>query len=80
MNPLPSDGWKSRKVIVGIAVFGVLALGGFACMLLEAPGGGGTPIATFDQWSGLMKVVVPSVLVPLFGALGMDKLAEAKRE
>jgi hypothetical protein len=80
MNPLPSDGWKSRKVIIGITVFAVMAIGGFACMLLEAPGEASTPIATFDQWAGLMKFTVPGVLVPLFGALGMDKIAEAKRE
>jgi hypothetical protein len=80
MNPLPSDGWKSRKVIIGITVFTVMAIGGFVCMLLEAPGGTGAPIATFDQWAGLMKFTVPGVLVPLFGALGMDKIAEAKRE
>ena len=78
-NPLPSDGWKSRKVIIGAATMGVLVVLSFMCLFIKTPGAT-TAIATFDQVSGFWQILVPSVLVPLMGALGLDKLAEAKRE
>ena len=74
MPPLPSDGWRSRKVLVGAAVLGVGTAVATVAMFVGDP-----PIASFDQWASYMQVQVPSVLVPLFGALGLDKLAEAKR-
>lgn len=77
-DPLPSDGWKSRKVIIASASMLLMISLSFACMFVAKPGGS-EPIATFDQVSSLWQIMVPSVLVPLFGALGLDKLAEAKR-
>jgi hypothetical protein len=74
---LPHDGWRSRKIIVGMSILGVLSTVGAACMFILTPGAE-TPIASFDQWSGFVKVIVPSVLVPLFGALGVDKIAESR--
>ena len=74
---LPHDGWRSRKIIIGLTVLGVLSGLGAVCMFVAQPGAE-VPIATFDQWAGFVKVLAPGVLVPLFGAMGMDKLAEAK--
>ena len=50
---------------------------GFACMFITAPGSE-APVATFDQWKSLATMVTPSIVVPLFAALGLDKLAEAR--
>jgi hypothetical protein len=75
--PLPSDGWRSRKVWVGAGVLLLLVGLSFACLFVQAPGKE-EAIATFDQVSSVWQVVVPSVLVPLFGALGWDKHNEAK--
>ena len=77
MKALPHDGWRSRKIIIGLSVLGVLSGLSAVCMFISAPGSD-APIATFDQWAGFVKVLAPGVLVPLFGAMGMDKLAEAK--
>jgi hypothetical protein len=76
-TPLPHDGWRSRKVVVAIVVCTVVLGLGFVCLFIPKPGGDGT-IATFNQWVTLTTVVVPGVLVPLFGALGLDKLAQAR--
>jgi hypothetical protein len=68
---LPHDGWKSRKVWIGLGVLGVLFAGCGAALI------GG--YATFDQVADLLKWGVPSVLLPQMAALGMDKIAESKR-
>lgn len=69
--PLPTDGWASRKLIVGVGT--LVALAGVASVALFSG------FADFTQWAGFLQWLVPGVLVPLFGALGIDKLAEAKR-
>lgn len=74
---LPHDGWGSRKIIIAGALLAVLV--SIATYALFSETGSGGAYASFDQWSGFMQLLVPSVLVPLFGALGLDKVAEAKR-
>jgi hypothetical protein len=65
-------------VIIGCAVVGLMIGLPFACLLLTAPGAT-APIATFDQVTSFWQLAVPSVLVPLFAALGYDKRLEAGR-
>ena len=78
-GPLPTDGWRSRKIIIGAATLGLLIVLSFSCLFIKSPGTE-VAIGTFDQVSGFWQILVPSVLVPLMGALGLDKFAEAKRE
>jgi len=65
-TPIKHDGWRSRKVLVGLVVLAVLIVIATAAMFWPEQ------IATFDQWSGFMQILVPSVLVPLFGAMGWE--------
>ena len=74
---IPHDGWKSRKVRLGAGVLVAVIGIGAICVFVSVPGGEG-PVATFDQWKSLVTFVVPSVLLPLFGALGLDKFAQVK--
>lgn len=74
--PLPSDGWKSRKLIIGLGLLVVVGVASFSCMFVE--GADQAPVADFDQWSGFMWKFSAGVLTPLFAAIGLDKNAEAK--
>lgn len=76
---LPHDGWRSRKIIIGLALVASILGAGFVCMFIKSPGAD-APVATFDQWKSLAAMVTPSIVVPLFAALGIDKLAEAKAQ
>ena len=71
-KPLPHDGWKSRKVIVGVGAW-LLVFAGCAVSLA-------TGKATFDQVQSALVWITPSVLLPLMGSLSLDKLAESKRQ
>jgi hypothetical protein len=71
MKALPSDGWKSRKIIIGLAVLLLMVGLSFAMLFMD-------DVITSDQLLNFWQILVPSVLVPLMGALGLDKLAEAK--
>ena len=70
-TPIPTDGWKSRKIIMGGATMGLMLVFGAAALW--------TNKADFNQVVGLFKYLVPSILVPLFTAMGLKDLAEAKR-
>jgi len=69
-DAIPHDGWRSRKVITAGVVLGTLT--GIATGALFAG------FADFDQWASFLQAMVASVLVPLYGALGLDKFAQAK--
>ena len=71
-----SDGWKSRKLWVGIGALAVFVGLSFAMLFVSKPGSASDacdPIATSEQVIAFWQLLVPSVLVPLFTALGYDK-------
>ena len=70
-EPLPHDGWRSRKVILGIGTF-VLVYG--SCVLALVIGK-----ADFDQVADVIKWITPAVMLPLMTGLGLYKIAEANR-
>ena len=71
-DPLPHDGWTSRKIIVGCGVLATLI--GVASAALF------TGIASFDQWASFAQIACPAIIVPLFGSLSADKFAQAKAD
>jgi len=76
--PIPHDGWHSRKLIAG-GVTLVLFVGlSFSMMFVESPLSG-EPLATSLQVFSFWAILVPSVVIPVMGSLGIDKLAEARR-
>lgn len=70
MKALPHDGWRSRKVLLGGSSWGLIFAASCAAVVLG--------YATFDQAASLVQWATPSVLLPTFVGLGIDKLAEAK--
>lgn len=76
VDPLRHDGWRSRKITIGTVVLAVLTAIPTVCLFVD--GGDGHPIATFREWAGFVPLLVPGVLVPLFGSLWGDKREQAK--
>jgi hypothetical protein len=76
-GPLPSDGWRSRKIRIGVPVLLLFSIVAFVALHISAPGGT-APVATFAQFVSFIQILVPSVIVPMFGAMGLDQMAQAK--
>lgn len=70
MSPLTHDGWSSRKVIIGAVVWSSMFIFGTVALYQGR--------ATFAEVVGLLQVMTPGVLVPMFAALASDKHAESK--
>jgi len=77
MTAIPHDGWKSRKLTVALATLAILLSIATACLFVpgSAPN---AAVATFAQWTSFVQWIVPSVLMPLFAAMGFDKHVTAK--
>jgi hypothetical protein len=71
-EPIKHDGWKSRKVIIS----GVAWMCLFGATVAAVAG----DHTTFDKAVEFMQWATPGILGPLFVGLGIDKLAESKRQ
>ena len=76
-GPIPHDGWKSRKVVAGLAAAGTLFA--TATIALLVSGIAGLGFFSADQWITTQQTtVVPTVLITL-GYLTAEKWAARGR-
>lgn len=72
-QPLPHDGWASRKVIMGGALLGLVVVSVVATIATGK-------VDEFLKLVPYLQTVVPSIVVPTMAALTADKFAESKRK
>jgi hypothetical protein len=69
-EPLPHDGWGSRKTVITCVTLGLCFAGSGVAVAIDK--------ATFAEAAGFLQWAIPTTLGLLFGGLSLDKFAQAK--